>query len=117
MPRANTGSWFLNLVSDTNMFLVQMERRVDHWLRPTFDAILRDPIARLVTGLINMQRRDEGLKIAEEKLIEEMPLKKDALLDAVSPGGPRGMIPASFGASLGVFSIHPVIPIRVRDGI
>jgi len=51
------------------MFLLQMERRVDHWLRPTFDAILRDPIARLVTALINMQRKDEGLKIAEEKAL------------------------------------------------
>src|SRR5207247_748627 len=67
MPRAKTGSWFLNLVSNTNMFLFQMERRVDHWLRPTFDATLRDPIARLVTALINMQRKDDGLKIAEEK--------------------------------------------------
>src|SRR4029450_13508030 len=67
MPRANTGSWFLNLVSDTTMFLLQIERRVDHWLRPTFDATLRDPTARVVTALINMQRKDEGLKIAEEK--------------------------------------------------
>ena len=49
------------------MFLLQMERRVDHWLRPIFDATLRDPIARMVTALMNMQRKDEGLKIAEEK--------------------------------------------------
>ena len=49
------------------MFLLQMERRIDPWLRPAFDAMLRDPIARLVTALINKQRQDEGLKIAEEK--------------------------------------------------
>jgi len=56
-------------------------------------------------------------KIAEEKLIEATPLKKDALLDAVSPGELRGMIPASFGGSQCAFRIHPVIPIRVPDGI
>jgi hypothetical protein len=69
MPRANTGSRLLNWVSDSVMFLLQMERRVDHWLRPPFDFTLRDPIARLVTALINMQRKNEGLKIAEEKLL------------------------------------------------
>ena len=67
MPRANTGSRFLNWVSNTTMFLLQMERRIDPWIRPAFDATLRDPIARLVTALINKQRKDEGLKIAEEK--------------------------------------------------
>ena len=69
MPRANTGSWFLNLVSDTTMFLLQMERRIDPWLRPIFDATLRDPVARIVTALMNKKRKDEGLKIAEEKLL------------------------------------------------
>ena len=58
MPRANTGSRLLNCVSDSVMFLLQMERRVDHWLRPPFDVTLRDPIARLVTALINMQRKN-----------------------------------------------------------
>src|SRR6266498_5258037 len=67
MPRANTGSRLLDWISNTIMFLLQMERRVDHWLRPPFDATLRDPIARLVTALINKQRKDEGLKIAQEK--------------------------------------------------
>jgi len=69
MPRANTGSWFLNLASDTTMFLLQMERRIDPWLRPIFDATLRDPVARIVTALMNKKRKDEGLKIAEEKLL------------------------------------------------
>ena len=46
MPRANTGSRFLNWVSNTTMFLLQMERRIDPWLRPIFDATLRDPVAR-----------------------------------------------------------------------
>jgi hypothetical protein len=67
MPRANTGSRFLNWVSDTSMLLIHLERRIDPWIRPAFDATLRDPVARLVTWLINKERKDEGLQIAEEK--------------------------------------------------
>ena len=66
-PRANTGSALLNWLSDTSGWLLRMERRVDHWLRPPFDAVLRDPVARLTTALINLQRPNEGLKIAEER--------------------------------------------------
>src|SRR5213592_1899512 len=67
IPRANTGSWFLNLVSNTTMFLLHMERRIEPWLRPVFDATLRDAVARLVTALMNTHRKDEALTIAQEK--------------------------------------------------
>src|SRR5687768_14314771 len=69
MPRANTGSALLNFISNTFTRLLQFERRFDHWLRPPFDATLRDPTARFVTWLINRRRPNEGLKIAEEKLL------------------------------------------------
>ena len=79
MPRANTGSAFLNWVSDTFTFLLQFERRFDPWLRPPFDAVLRDPVARLVTALINRKRPNEGLKIAEEKPLPD----EEAVLDSI----------------------------------
>ena len=71
IPRANTGSALLNWISNTSMFLVQMERRIDPFFRPAFDAVLRDSLSRLTTALINWQRTDEGLKIAEEKLLPD----------------------------------------------
>ena len=67
LPRANTGSSVKNWVSNTLVFLVQMERRIDHWIRPPFDFLFRDLTARVVRALINSKRKDEGLKIAEEK--------------------------------------------------
>ena len=67
VPPSNTGSALLNWISDTSLRLLQLERRIDPWLRPAFDAVLRDPIARLTTALINWQRKNEGLKIAEER--------------------------------------------------
>src|SRR5689334_5547976 len=69
VPPANTGSAFLNLVSDTLFRLLQLQRRFDPLVRPAFDALLRDPVARLTTALINWQRTDERLALAEEKLL------------------------------------------------
>ena len=66
-PRADTGSLFRNLVSDTFGALLRLERRFDPWVRPAFDAVLRDPLARFTTALINMQRPNEGLKIASSR--------------------------------------------------
>ena len=45
IPRANTGSALLDAVANASTFLVRMQRRVDPWLRPAFDALLRDPLA------------------------------------------------------------------------
>ena len=49
--------------------MLQLERRFDPFIRPAFDAVLRDPIAELTTSLINLKRPNEGLQIAEEKLL------------------------------------------------
>jgi hypothetical protein len=68
MPAANTGSALLNWISDTFTFLLHVEWRFDPWFRPAFDAVLRDPIARLTTALINMRRPNEGLKIGGKAL-------------------------------------------------
>ncbi len=59
-PPANTGSALLDLISNTSTALVHLESRFDPFIRPLFDAVLRDPVARLVTALINLaaaQRR------------------------------------------------------------
>jgi hypothetical protein len=64
MPRADTGSALLNWLSDTSTFLLHLERRFDPFFRPAFDALLRDRLTALTTDLINMQRPNEGLKIA-----------------------------------------------------
>ena len=69
IPKANTGSAFLNWLANLSTSLVHIERRFDPFFRPAFDAVLRDPIASVVTALINRGRPNEGLKIAEERPI------------------------------------------------
>ena len=49
--------------------LLHFERRFDPFFRPAFDAVLREPMAAVIQALINLQRHDEGLRLAEEKLM------------------------------------------------
>ena len=58
VPPADTGSAVLDWISDTSLKLLQWEHRIEPFLRPLFDATLRDPVARFVTWLINLQRKN-----------------------------------------------------------
>src|SRR5260370_1647341 len=63
LPKANTGSALLSWLSDASIALMHLERRFDPFFRPAFDAVLRDPAARVATAIINSTRPNEGLKI------------------------------------------------------
>lgn len=79
IPKTNTGSMLLNWLGDASISLVHLERRFDPFVRPLFDAILRDPLAGLATTIINGRRSNEGLQIAEEKPLPD----EEAYLDSV----------------------------------
>jgi hypothetical protein len=48
---------------------LHFERRFEPWFRPAVDAALREPLAKVIQALINSRRHDEGLALAEEKLL------------------------------------------------
>ena len=126
IPPPDTGSAFLNWVSNITTFLLHVERRFDPWVRPAFDAVLRDPMARLVTALINLQRPNEGLKIAEER---PQPYEEAYLESIISsfdkqmrklwkPGGfERGGNTKTQGIVRGEFIVHDNLPPQFRHGI
>jgi len=125
-PRANTGSAFLDALSDLSTKVIHVERRFDPFIRPMFDAVLRDPIAKLTTALINSKRPNEGLALAEERPIPD----EDAWLDSIitsfgkqmrllwKPGGfERGGNTKTHGIVRGEFIVHDGLPPELRHGI
>lgn len=125
-PPANTGSAFLDWLANTSTRLVHLERRFDPLFRPAFDALLRDPLANLITALINMGRQDEGLKIAEERQLPDEEAFVDSVIDSFQkqmrllwkPGGfERGGNTKTHGIVRAEFTVHEDIPPQLRRGI
>ena len=125
-PRPNTGSALLDRLNDLVSLLMQVERRFDPFVRPAFDAILRDPIARLTTALINRKRPDEGLGIAEEKPLPDEDAHLASIISSFErqmrglwkPGGfERGGNTKTHGNVRGEFVVHQDLPPQLRHGI
>ena len=126
IPKANTGSAFLNWLSDTSISLVQLERRFDPFVRPAFDSILRGPLTRLATALINMSRPNEGLGIAEEKPLPGEEAFLDSIINSFQeqmkllwkPGRyERGGNTKTHGIVRAEFIVHDSLPPELRHGI
>jgi len=126
LPPANTGSAFLNWLVNTSTALVHLERRFDPLLRRPFDALLRDAIARAVTALINLQRKDEGLKLAEEKLLPNEEAFVNSIIESFhrqgellwKPGGyERGGNTKTHGIVRANFTVRDDVPPPLQHGI
>ena len=126
IPKANTGSALLNWLNDTSISLVHLERRFDPFVRPAFDAILRGPLTRLATALINMSRPNEGLGIAEEKALPGEEAFLDSIINSFQeqmkllwkPGRyERGGNTKTHGIVRAEFIVHDNLPTELRHGI
>ena len=116
----------LNRLSDLFTLMLQLERRFDPFIRPAFDAVLRDPIAELTTALINRKRANEGLKIAEEKLMPGEEEYLDSIVSSFtkqmhllwkSGAFERGGNTKTHGIVRGEFIVHENLPAALRHGI
>jgi len=126
LPKANTGSTIRNWLSDASTSLVHLERRFDPFFRPAFDAILRDPLTSLATSLINSRRTNEGLEIAEEKVLQDEEEWVDSIIKSFTdqmtllwkPGRfERGGNTKTHGIVRAEFIVHDDLPPELRRGI
>lgn len=116
----------LNLIHRFLLKLLHIERRLEPWFRPLCNALFRELSVRFVQHLINRRRKDEGLKLAEEKIDpdEEQSLNKiidlmaDQMRSRFKPGGyERGGNTKTHGVLKATVTIRDDIPEHCRKGI
>ena len=125
-PRASTGVAWRNLVADTSIAMLRWERRVDPFVRPALDALLKDRLEQLLTWFINSKRADEHLAIAEERMMLDEERFTDSIVrsftqqmtDLWKPGGvERGGNTKTHGICRGELTVHGDLPEHMRRGI
>jgi hypothetical protein len=105
---------------------MHLERRFDPFIRPLFDALLRDRLSEAVTNIINRGRRDEGLALAEERELPGEEQYVDEIIAAFNaqmrrlwnPGHfERGGNTKTHGIVRAEFTVRDDVPLGMRHGI
>ena len=126
IPGARTGSWFKDTFANLLIRLIQIERRIDPWLRPAFDATLRDPVARLITRAMNARRVDQHLLPAQELPLPDEEAFTQGVIDAFrtqmaglwQPGKyERGGNTKTHGIVRGELIVHDNLPTHLAKGV
>jgi hypothetical protein len=126
LPPADTGNPALDWLSGVLADLIHLERRLDPFCRPGFDALLREPLTRLTTWLVNLQRSDPGLGIAEERIQPDEEAHLQDIIDSFNaqmrklwtPGYfERGGNTKTHGIVRAEFTVRDDLPEHMRRGI
>ena len=126
VPRASTGSALLDGIANTTLFLLQMERRIDPWIRPAFDALFLNSLEHFCSWLIQVRREDLHLAIAQEHIPPDEEEWCNAIIETFKkqaaalwkPGGwGRGGNTKTHGIVRGEFIVHDGLAPNLRQGI
>ena len=116
----------LKRLHDTLEFGLHIERRFEPWFRSALDKTLRDPMAWLIQFLINLRRHDEGLGLAEERLLPDEEAFLQDIIDTMAaqmrnhftPGAYlRGGNTKTHGLVRATVTIRDDLPAHLRHGI
>jgi hypothetical protein len=116
----------LKFIHDILLVMLHIERRLEPLFRRQWDWLFREPIARVIQYFINLQRKDEGLQLVEERVDadEEESLNKIIELMAnqmrgrFKPGGyERGGNTKTHGIVRATVTIRDDLPEHCRKGI
>jgi hypothetical protein len=116
----------LESLHDALFTLLKIERRFDPFFRPAFDALLREPLGAAMQALMNLQRRNQGLRLVEENpLFDEEELVQRIIADMAAymndhykPGTyERGGNTKTHGVVRAQFAVRDDLPARFRKGV
>ena len=116
----------LKLLHDLLLEVLHIERRLEPWFRPQLNWLFREPFARVIQYLINLQRKDQGLRLAEEKIDPDekesldkiISLMADQMRGRFKPGGyERGGNTKTHGIVRATVTIRDDLPQLYRKGI
>jgi hypothetical protein len=105
---------------------LHIERRFEPWFRPAFDRKLRDPLAKAIQVLINLQRSDEGLRLAEEKPLPDEEEYVQEIINQMAAQMRNHFQPARYerggntkthGLVHGTYTVRDDVPSHMRHGI
>jgi hypothetical protein len=106
--------------------LTHLERRFEPFFRPKLNAALREPSAWLLQLLINLQRRHEGLHLAEERPLPGEDAALDSIIETMGAYMRRHYRPGEFqragntkthGVVRGEFIVRDDVPAHMRRGV
>jgi hypothetical protein len=116
----------LRPLSDFVVWLWRLERRVEFLYRPQFDRWLRPPLFTGAQALQNARRRDEHLKLAEERPLPDEERHVQEIIDELALFTRENWLPGSaqrfgntktFGVLRGEFTVLPNLPSQLRHGL
>jgi hypothetical protein len=116
----------LRPLSDFVVWLWRLERRVEFLYRPQFDRWLRPPMFAGAQALQNARRRDERLKLAEERPLPDEERHVQEIIDELALFTRENWLPGSaqrfgntktFGVLRGEFTVLPNLPSQLRHGL
>src|SRR5215475_2597364 len=115
----------LRPLSDLFLWVWRLERRTEFLYRPWFDRWFKPPLFSAAQSLQNVLRKDEHLRLAEERLIPGEEEITREIIDELAkftrenwlPGGAQRFgNTKTFGVLRGEFSVLPDLPDHLRRG-
>jgi hypothetical protein len=125
-PEGSFTFFVLRPLSDLFLWLWRLERRFEFLYRPGFDRWLRPPMFAFLQGLQNVLRRDEHLRLAEEKPLRHEEEYVRATIEELVKFTRENWLPGSaqrfgntktFGVVRGEFMVLPGLPEHLRRGV
>jgi hypothetical protein len=117
---------FWQKLHDAIVGMLHVERRFEPFFRSAVDSVLREPGAAVIQYLINRQRRNEGLGIAEERELPDEAQHLQSIIDTMAEYMRRHWEPGNYqragntkthGVVRGEVTIRDDLPARFRHGV